>query len=542
LKYLIKFNLIIAHKGELKMKFLLLLIQISFIGSFTFPQTQQRIEWPSLADSPWPILTGDAQSTGRSEFVGPKSANPYIIWRADLPLGIFWGPTIGYNDILYFGSDGVDPNYHNPFFAYYPNGNEWWRYETNEWIPNNTSALITKDSTVYFKSNSGDIYAFTSSGSLKWKSNIAFGQKLQLSIDRIGNIYTYKLDSLVVVDSDGEIVLKKRFEKICTPITFSPDGTTIYFKTGYFNSGYDKFIIAADLLGDTLWTFKVKNTNEAPVVVDNQGNIYFYAHFDSLGSWKGYLFAFTEDGKVKWKYPLSIYGFRSAPTIDPNGNIVFYYQKDEMIGSFNYIVSLSQDGELNWEYPLEPDEDVYFAQVSHGLVSDAEGNIYFGSWKGNYFYALNRFGELLWKIPLNGHPYYSYPAIGSNGTLYLGTTSEDSSIDNLIAISDYPSSIDDENELSEFRLYQNYPNPFNPSTSIEYKINQESFVSIKVYNILGDEIVTLVNELKPAALHKVEFNISNKVISSGVYFYRIEAISNDSKLVFRETKKLILLK
>lgn len=71
---------------------LMRLLIILFISSnLFFSQTQQRIKWPSLADSPWPILSGDAQSTGRSEFVGPKSAYPYIIWKADLPLGIFWG-------------------------------------------------------------------------------------------------------------------------------------------------------------------------------------------------------------------------------------------------------------------------------------------------------------------------------------------------------------------------------------------------------------------------------------------------------------------
>lgn len=52
-------------------------------------QQQEHIEWPSLADSPWPVLNGDMQGTGRSEYVGPISSYPHIRWMADLPLGIF---------------------------------------------------------------------------------------------------------------------------------------------------------------------------------------------------------------------------------------------------------------------------------------------------------------------------------------------------------------------------------------------------------------------------------------------------------------------
>jgi photosystem II stability/assembly factor-like uncharacterized protein len=87
---------------------------------------------------------------------------------------------------------------------------------------------------------------------------------------------------------------------------------------------------------------------------------------------------------------------------------------------------------------------------------------------------------------------------------------------------------------TDFILYQNYPNPFNPSTRIDYSIPRSSFVTLKVYDILGREAATLVNEEKPAGNYEVEFNGSN--LSSGVYFYRIEAES------FVSTKKLVLLK
>ena len=86
----------------------------------------------------------------------------------------------------------------------------------------------------------------------------------------------------------------------------------------------------------------------------------------------------------------------------------------------------------------------------------------------------------------------------------------------------------------EFLLQQNYPNPFNPSTSIQYEINSMQFVTIKVYDLLGREVVTLVNEEKPTGKYEVNFNASN--LTSGVYFYRIQAGD------FVETKKMIYLK
>jgi hypothetical protein len=95
---------------------------------------------------------------------------------------------------------------------------------------------------------------------------------------------------------------------------------------------------------------------------------------------------------------------------------------------------------------------------------------------------------------------------------------------------------------SEFKLEQNYPNPFNPSTKIKYNIpsviasgtTQSQFVSLKVYDVLGNEVATLVNEEKPAGSYEVEFNAAN--LSSGIYFYKLQTGA------FVETKKMILLK
>ena len=85
-----------------------------------------------------------------------------------------------------------------------------------------------------------------------------------------------------------------------------------------------------------------------------------------------------------------------------------------------------------------------------------------------------------------------------------------------------------------YSLSQNYPNPFNPSTSIQYAISSRQLVQLKVYDILGSEVATLVNEEQSAGNYKVDFNASH--LSSGVYFYQIKAGE------FISTKKIILIK
>jgi hypothetical protein len=98
-----------------------------------------------------------------------------------------------------------------------------------------------------------------------------------------------------------------------------------------------------------------------------------------------------------------------------------------------------------------------------------------------------------------------------------------------------PVSVEDEGEQpNEYFLKQNYPNPFNPSTKISYGIQEAGVVNLKVYNILGSEVVTLVNEHKPAGNYEVNFGKNE--LASGVYIYRL-TVNN-----FVQTRKMILEK
>jgi hypothetical protein len=89
------------------------------------------------------------------------------------------------------------------------------------------------------------------------------------------------------------------------------------------------------------------------------------------------------------------------------------------------------------------------------------------------------------------------------------------------------------NQPLTFNLEQNYPNPFNPTTTIKFSIPKQSYVTLKVYDILGREVATLINEEKLAGNYEVKFN---KQLSSGIYFYQLKAGN------FTATKKLLLLK
>jgi hypothetical protein len=89
-----------------------------------------------------------------------------------------------------------------------------------------------------------------------------------------------------------------------------------------------------------------------------------------------------------------------------------------------------------------------------------------------------------------------------------------------------------------FNISQNYPNPFNPSTKIDFEIPVNGNISIKLFDISGKEVATIVNENKQAGYYTVEFNASN--LSSGTYFYRIT--SDNNGISYINTKKMLLIK
>ena len=135
-----------------------------------------------------------------------------------------------------------------------------------------------------------------------------------------------------------------------------------------------------------------------------------------------------------------------------------------------------------------------------------------------------------------------YPAMGSSRNdmgAFGGPYSRWSEVDSIISITN----IEDEYMVfpQQYKLSQNYPNPFNPTTKIKYTIPKHSKVVLKIYDVLGKEVETLVNEEKTTGIYEVKFNAKN--LTSGVYFYKLKATPIGGQAgEFIQTKKMLLLK
>ena len=491
-------------------------------------QSQQQIFWPSLMNSPWPMSKHDPQGTGRSDFPGPK--NPSIEWTKDMEYGIMSGPVIDSNEFLYFGTSTslIFSDTLNYFYSLNNKGELLWTFYTFNGDPNSSGLLISADSTIYFCSLEY-LYAIDLTGNLKWtyKTNSLQIHQWLTNIGREGNIYSVNFDGyLNCINNSGSLNWQKKYDSgfwTNSPV-FSPDGETIYI------AGTDSNLYALNLDGSLKWKFISDKASAIPAV-DNQGNIYFVSKLDSTG-----LFSLNQDGTLRWSYNFANLNFSGpvflSPTIDKEGNIIFPAPQPQK----SKIISVDYYGNFNWEYVFEADDEAIFSP----LICDSEGTIYCGSTWGYNFYAISNHGNLLWKLPLDGYQVDNSGAIGSDGTLYIGThlgslvTGQKRT---LIAIRDTVTSVSGNEEMiKSFKLEQNYPNPFNASTVIKYSIPNGSPVVVKliIYDILGNEIATLVDKQQSAGHYEVRFNPAD--ISSGIYFYKLTAGN------YTGIKKLMLLK
>ena len=283
----------------------------------------------------------------------------------------------------------------------------------------------------------------------------------------------------------------------------------------------------------------------------------------------------TDFGRTwnRMTFPVSIdYGFHSLFfTDEKNGWIV----SKEWLTQNHKILRTTNAGEI-WqvEYEINTDYlwDIYFFDEKNGWIVGDNGIVLYTSDLGNN-----------WTIIHNQIPayflsiYFLTPEIGYvSGTDIMKTTDAGYTWNyeknnctvgikkiispdgvkgiaigrwgTLLNNKNIITTIEDENNFTQpehFLLQQNYPNPFNPSTRIQYAISNlptgqagTQFVTLKVYDLLGREVATLVNEEKPAGSYNVEFNLESsiKYPSSGVFFYRLKAGN------YVETKKMILLK
>jgi len=189
--------------------------------------------------------------------------------------------------------------------------------------------------------------------------------------------------------------------------------------------------------------------------------------------------------------------------------------KPGLIYAFNHM------GQVLPDFPLSPGNPIINSFETHPTLVDIDGDgdtEIFAGRTDKYVYGWDTQGVF---DSTNAWTTFKGNAARTGGQLVSPY---------LVSIRDDMSS----NIPTQFELRQNYPNPFNPTTTINYQIIKNDFVSIKVYDVLGNEVATLVDEEKPAGNYEIIFNTSE--LSSGTYFYKLQAGS------FFETKKMLLLK
>jgi outer membrane protein assembly factor BamB len=514
---------------------MVLLLAVLFLPCI-YSQQQHHIPWPSLADSPWPFIRGDMQATGRSRYIGPGTNN--VIWRKDMPLGIIYGPVITYNDILYTGTDAVFSGGINFFYAIDMNGQDLWTFETETYLPNNIVPIVANDSTVYFGSANHSIYALYPDGELKWQlQNVLWGwPHCYITFSKNGDLYVPSSDTLLIIDPIGVIKERRIINELKgRSFVFSSGGDTVFYFTGGGDISNPGSLNAALLNGTLLWSYEFDTHNLGTPLVDNSNKVYVFGT-DIAAYNNFYLYSINPSGILSWRHKIDAYEYFSSPTMDKNGNIIFHAIKNTLPEGEHIIISLDYFGNKNWETVLPGDYWSNF--IDHGLVCDSEGKIYFGSTLHGNFYCLNQQGEILWSLDLEDYEYDSSPAIGSDGTLYIGThwsSTFQNHKRNLIAIRDTVTSVGHNNsQVFSYYLEQNYPNPFNSFTNIKYTIPLSGSVTIKVFDIMGSEVTTLLNRYQAAGSYDVIFQ--PKDLASGIYFYTLSSGN------FAATKKLILLK
>jgi hypothetical protein len=243
------------------------------------------------------------------------------------------------------------------------------------------------------------------------------------------------------------------------------------------------------------------------------------------------------DGSVVWTYPLGA----SAGVIqivlinDINGDQI----SDVLVASFatNGLNCLSgADGDQLWAWQM----DYQFGVATiPDLNNDSSEEVLAAARYGNFYCISGRGDSLFYMHSFPGDWMYSVnkiPSIDGNFSYEMLAGTRDGKV---VCFSGgaLPTNLEPETteEIpNEFALQQNYPNPFNPSTRIEFSIPNAEFVNLKIYDILGREILNLVDEEMQPGLHFVELDASS--LASGIYFYTLKAGE------FLATKKMILLK
>jgi len=352
-------------------------------------------------------------------------------------------------------------------------------------------------------------------GNLQWEKNFGGPQKeVALSLtnaDDGGLVITGVTKSFSVGEEDLFI------------FKTNVDGDSLWFKTygttgndggygisktsdgGYIISGIynwsDLWLLKVDASGDTLWTKILGGANydEGISVIETEDKGFIISGSTSsfgAGELDAYVVKTDSLGNFQWQKTYGFAGYDEGRRIlkRDNGYLVMGSTDSGISGEFNYFV-------------VWTDENGDTVQTK----------IYGDSGEDRCFDVIN----VGYKYFLIAGSDFNAASLGDAGLL-------------LIESGNSPSDITPDPVISGYSLSDAFPNPFNPTTTIKYEIGSLSFVSLKVYDILGSEVAILVNDIKPAGNYEVNFDASG--LTSGPYFF---TLTTDN---YTLTKKMILLR
>jgi hypothetical protein len=267
---------------------------------------------------------------------------------------------------------------------------------------------------------------------------------------------------------------------------------------------------------------------------DGNQEIYFNRSTDNGLSW-GADTRLTSNSATSW-----------YPSISESASDVFVAWYDDRDGNNEIYYKRSTNGGVSWGADTRLTNNSFSSFDPSIAVSGSKIHVAWVDWRdGNreIYYKYSTDGGLVWSADtrLTNNPGNSWNPSISLSALDVNVVWSDDRDGNFEIY--YKNNADDNvtgletfnSELpQEYSLEQNYPNPFNPTTSIQYQVSSNTQVSLKVYDVLGNEVATLVDEYKPVGNYEVIFNATG--LSSGIYFYKLQTGS----LV--DSKKMIYLK
>jgi hypothetical protein len=413
---------------------------------------------------------------------------------------------------------------------YSSSGDSLWTAILNAYNPFLISIAIDDSNNIYL-AGTDDVQSvavkYNSEGIVKWEKHYS-GPNSEtrtnnILIDDVGYIYiagktltsTGKGFLLIKYNSNGDTIWTRTYVDTlydCEVNSITTDASCNIYMTGYSYTTHINYItIKSDSSGDLKWAKTMKPVGSTfgqgkSIFVDKVNNVYVAGDCNRPGSFSDFVITkYNSNGDSIWA---AIFNgtannndYLYDIVMDSSSNIYVTGGTVDIIGGWNCVtIMYDSSGAQKAIQKFNGNgngEDEGFA-----ITLDKWNNVLVG---GRTTDSVNYYDYLIIKYGLN-----------------------------LVDVKESPKPLP-----TEYILYQNYPNPFNPTTKIKIEIpcqarNDNSLVTLKVYDVLGKETATLLNEEKPAGEYEINFNATG--LTSGVYFYQLKVGS------FVETKKMILLR